>query len=58
MLRERSGVQQHLQGVFQHFRQSPSEARGIGAVDHSVIIGERKRQHEARHDLALVHDRL
>ena len=34
------------------------EARGGGAVDHAVVVGERERQDQARHELAPVPDRL
>ena len=32
-------------------RQVSGEARGRRAVDHAVVVGQRQRQHQARHEL-------
>ena len=37
---------------------SRGETRAVGAVGHAVVEGERERQQQPRHDLALAHHRL
>ena len=42
--------------VRQRLRQIGGEARGRRAIDHAVVVGQRQRQHQARHEFAvLVH---
>ena len=38
--------------------QKHDEARSLGAVDDSMIVGQRQRQHQPRHERALVEHRL
>ena len=44
--------------VGEHGRQVRREARGERAVDDAVVVGERQRDHQPRHELAAVPDRL
>ncbi len=38
-------LQQHGADIAQHVAQTLGEARGGSAVDHTVIVGQRQRQH-------------
>ena len=44
--------------VTEELAQPPGEAGSIRAVDDSVIVRERERQHEPDFDFAIAHDRL
>ena len=44
--------------VCEHRDEMRDEARGSGAVDHAMVVGQRQRQHQPRHELAAVPDRL
>ncbi len=45
-------------GCFERLGHPPQESRGVGAVDHAVIVGERQRQHQPRLELLAVPPRL
>src|SRR5690625_2200195 len=44
--------------IAQHLGQVGGKARGRGAVDDAMVVRQRQRQHQPRHELAAVPDRL
>src|SRR3990172_750358 len=48
--------EQYAADIGQHRGEVRGKARSQGAVDDTVVVGQRERQHEARHELAVLVD--
>ena len=51
-------LEDHRQRLLEAFHDEAQEARGVGAVDHPMIVRERERQHVPGHELIVLPDRF
>src|SRR3712207_7153402 len=51
LFRSASCSQQHPAQVAEDLREVGAEAGGRGSVDHPVVVGERQREHQPRHEV-------